>query len=182
MVNILESPLLIAVVVVAALIIIALIVYLMKQISDSNSKITELENVNAVNVKEISEWKEQKKNLPALSGAIQDIAKHTNALIQANNIRGAEARNVNKSLKNIQNSLAEKEIFFKLVGDKKEAKKSKKSSKKSSNKSSKRSKKDKDYESDSSSSDSDSSSGSSSESESEDMASDILKELDKKRK
>lgn len=178
MVNILESPLLIAVVVVAALVIICLIIYFMKQMSDSNTRITELETVNSANVKEINEWKEQKKNIPALSGAIQDIAKHTNALIQANNIRSTESRNVTKSLKNIQNSLAEKEIFFKMVGEKKDSKKSKKSKK---SKNSKKSRKEKDYDSDSSSNDSDSNS-SSSESESDDVASDILKELDKKRK
>lgn len=179
MANILESPLIIAIVVVAALIIICLIIYFLKQLSDNNSRISELENVNATNVKEITDWKEQKKNLPGITAAIQDIAKHTNSLIQANSINNTEKKYIKKSLKNIQDSLAEKEIFFKMAGEKKETKKSKKGKK--DTKRGKKGRKDKVYDTDSSDEDSDNSNSSDSDSE-DDMASDILKELDKKKK
>lgn len=179
MANILESPLIIAIVVVAALIIICLIIYFLKQLSDNNTRIKELEDVNALNVKEITEWKEQKKNLPGIVKSLNDVAVHTNALIQANNNNNSDKKNIKKSLKNAQDSLAEKDIFFKMVGDKKDKKNTKKNNKNSRNsKNNKKSKKNKD---DSSSSDEDSD-DSDSGSESDDVTSDILKELDKKKK
>ena len=124
MLQYLERPEIIVLIVIIFVILIVFI-YLFRQLSSNQSSIDELKEVNAANIKEFGDLRKHKESVPGIVNSMREIADHTNALINSNNIIVKTNKSLQSQIKAITKALKEKDIVVQLPKEKDKKKKGK---------------------------------------------------------